>query len=213
MATKHIISRIKEFSSEQRLVFWGAVLMAVSVVLPWYSDLDAFRTGDMFLGITGPLYMVGLLMLGIGVVSMVTTLHRNTRDKIERIFSAIGNFYIMAAGFSAFLLLLVNSVFFHPKFGVNIAIKESRFGMLVALAGVIALGYGGYLMRKRHRAYTHVDIESNYEPLIKMPEQRPESSSRSHAPLHQRDTMDARDLREKTIEDVTTEEERQNTLL
>ncbi len=170
MATRHIVQRVQSLASEQKFAFWGSALMALSVFLPWYSDLDAFKTGDMFLGITGPLYLAGLLMFGIAGTCIATILNRGTREKIERIFSAIGNFYLMAAGFSGFLLLLANSVYFHPKFGVNIAIKEARIGMFLALLGVVGLAFGGYMIRKRHRSYAHVDIESNYEPLIKMPE-------------------------------------------
>ncbi len=192
MAAKSLTDRIKEFSTQQKLVFWGSVAVMVSVFFPWYSDLDAFKTGDTFLGITGPLYLAGVLLLGISTISALTMISRNMHEKIERIFSAIGNFYMMAAGFSAFLLLLANSVYFHPKFGVNIAIKESRMGMLIALAGVIGLGIGGYMMRKSHRAYSHLDIESNYEPLIKMPERREHSSLR---------------------DDVTNEDVEQNTLI
>lgn len=192
MAAKSLTEHIKEFSTEQKLVFWGSVVIAASVFFPWYSDLDAFKTGDTFLGITGPLYLAGALLLGVGSISALTMVSRNMREKMERIFSVIGNFYVMAAGFSAFLLLLANSVYFHPKFGVNIAIKESRLGMLIALAGVIGLGVGGYLMRKQHRAYSHLDIESNYEPLIKMPERREHSGLR---------------------DDVTKDEVEQNTLI
>lgn len=192
MATKSLRERIKEFTTEQKLVFWGSTLMVASVFFPWYSDLDAFKTGDTFLGITGPLYLAGVLLLGIGVIAASTMISRTMRDKMERIFSVIGNFYMMAAGFSAFLLLLANSVYFHPKFSMNIVIKESRLGMFIALAGVIALGMGGYMMRKQHRSYSHLDIESNYEPLIKMPERREHGSVRDN---------------------VTIEEEKQNTLI
>lgn len=226
--TKRILQHLQGFSSEQKFVFWGSVAMIVSVFLPWYSDLDAFKTGDMFLGITGPLYLAGLLILGVGVVSATTLLSRNMRDKMERIFSLIGNFYVMSAGFSGFLLLLVNSVYFHPKFGVNIAIKESRVGMFLAFGGVVLLAFGGYLMRKRQRAYHHVDIESNYEPLIKMPERGERrgsvrtgtSSGTEMGPgatpagvLENGAFGVLDDIRHKTLEDVTTEEERQRTLL
>lgn len=170
MATRNLIHRIKELSTEQKFAFWGSLLVAASVFFPWYSDLDAFKTGDTFLGITGPLYLAGILMFGIGATSLATTLHRNTREKIERIFSSIGNFYLISAGFSGFLLLLADSIYLHPNFGVNIAIKELRIGMLIGLAGVVALAFGGYLLRKRQHSHRHIDIDSNLEPLIKMPE-------------------------------------------
>ncbi len=172
MATRSFLDRIRELSSEQKFVFYGSAIMAMSALMPWYSDLDSFRTGDTFLGVTGPMYLVGLLFLALGGIACATLFSRTVRDKIDHIFSSLGNFYMISAGFSAFLLLLTNSVFFHPRFGVNVVIKETRFGMLFALSGVILLGVGAYIMRKRQHRHGHLDLESTYEPLIKMPQQR-----------------------------------------
>lgn len=190
MSKSRTIDRIKEFTGEQKFVFYGSVAMIVSVFMPWYSDLDAFRTGETFLGVTGPLYLAGLLILGLGAVSCAAIFSRSVREKMEHFFSTLGNFYVMAAGFSAFLLLLTNSVYFHPKFGVNISIKETRIGMIICLIGVVALAAGGYFMKKRQSRFHHLDIDSNYEPLVKMPEARDhrevERKHETHHDMHEK---------------------------
>lgn len=194
MPRRTLTEQVRELPSEQKAVFWGSVAMVVSVILPWYSDIDAFRTGDTYYGITGPLYLVGLLFFGLGGVMAASLLHYGVRDKIEQIFSKLSNFYLMAGGFCLFLLLLANSVYFHPKFGVNISIKESRFGMILALVGVVAVFVGGYVLRKRQVRYSQhseSSSEPKLEPLVTMPE-------REHGEVSTDDVRRAGDVRQDT---------------
>ncbi|MBI4231741.1 hypothetical protein HY605_00795, partial [Candidatus Peregrinibacteria bacterium] len=62
-------SRLKKLAISKKLILVGSGLMVVSAFLPWYSDLDRFKIGDTFLGITGPLYLVGFLVLLAGLAS------------------------------------------------------------------------------------------------------------------------------------------------
>lgn len=159
MPNKRFLQRIKDFPAEQKLIFWGSCGMFLSVFMPWYQDLDAFKTGVMFLGITGPLYLVGLLFLVMGAVSLLSLFYTSVRDRIERVISNIGDFYVMEGVFGAFLLLLSLSVFSHPSFGVNITLKEYRFGMIVGLVAVFVMYLGGNMLRKRHARMHDFDRE------------------------------------------------------
>ena len=58
-------------------------------------------------------------------------------------------FHLFVGIESLFLLLMVNSIFFHPKFGVNITLKESRFGMTLAIIGSAVLVVGAYFQNKK----------------------------------------------------------------
>jgi len=62
-------SRLKRLPFKEKLVLIGGFLVVIGSFLPWYKDLDKFRTGDTFLGITGPLYLAGLIVLVSGLVS------------------------------------------------------------------------------------------------------------------------------------------------
>ncbi len=222
MARRNIIDRIKDLPSDQKTVFWGASAMALSVILPWYSDIDAFKTGDTYFGITGPLYMIGILFLGLSGIAIATLFHYTVREKIEMIFSKLATYYMIAGGFCAFLLLLANSVYFHPRFGVNITIKSAGIGMWVALIGVGMMMYGGYTLRKRRERFS--DMESHLEPLIRMPEKDYTPVVREHQEV--RGYQEVRESRQvpdnadpvdrmKTIEDISAEQivRRQDTLL
>jgi len=222
MSRKNIINRIKELPSDQKTIFWGAAAMAVSVILPWYSDIDAFKTGDTYFGITGPLYMIGILFFGLSGVAIATLFNYTVREKIEMIFSKLATYYMIAGGFCAFLLLLANSVYFHPRFGVNIAIKSAGIGMWVALIGVGMMMYGGYTLRKRRERFT--DMESRLEPLIKMPEKDYTPVAREHQEVRGyqeiRESRQVTDVgapvdRTRTIEEISAEQivRRQDTLL
>lgn len=189
--------------------------MAVSVVLPWYSDIDAFKTGDTYFGITGPLYLIGVLFFGLSGTAIMTLFNYTVREKVEMVFSKLATFYMMTGGFCVFLLLLANSVYFHPRFGVNIAIKEARIGMWVALAGVGMLLYGGYNLRKRRARLS--DMESHLEPLIRMPEDTISEGYMSEKRQHREVEPPAeREIdRTRTIGEVSAEQavRRQDTLL
>ncbi len=142
---------------------------------------------------------------------------------------------MIAGGFCAFLLLLANSVYFHPRFGVNIAIKSAGIGMWIALIGVGMMIYGGYTLRKRRERFS--DMESRLEPLIKMPEKDYTPVAREHQEVRgyqevresRREVAEVADFgtpprdysaelpvdRMKTIEDISAEQivRRQDTLL
>lgn len=202
MPTKRFLQRIKDFPAEQKLIFWGSCGMFLSVFMPWYQDLDAFKTGVMFLGITGPLYLVGLLFLVMGAVSLLSLFYTSVRDRIERVISNIGDFYVMEGAFGAFLLLLALSVFSHPSFGVNITLKEYRFGMIVALVSVFALYLGGNMLRKR-RARAH-DFEHSVDDFIGTDREHADIENPNRDSAYVPDRELAPDDMDKTIEEVST---------
>ncbi len=63
----------------------------------------------------------------------------------------------------------MNSVYFHAKFGVNITIKESDFGMFFAFIASSLLTIGGYLA-SRDRTVALKEFEQvAAEPVLTMP--------------------------------------------
>lgn len=178
------LARLKEtflrLPKHMKLIGVGSFVLGISTFLPWYEDLDAYKIGDQFLGVTGPTSFVGIVILLLSVFSLwlfsYHLIERRTpklpvREPIVHMFTAIE---------SLFLLLLVISIFFHPKFGVNIIDKTPRFGMPFAFAGAFVLLFGAYFHNKA--ALEKERGEGRLEPLIKL------ESEKSTAPsaLHER---------------------------
>jgi hypothetical protein len=171
-------ARIKEtffrLPKHTKFIGIGALILAIATLLPWYADLDSYKIGDEFLGITGPASFVGIVILLLSGLSLWIFSYRLFERHVPRLPVREAILHLFVAVESLFLLLLVNSIFFHPKFGVNITLKESRFGMTFAIIGAMVLFIGGYLQNKEEIAKE--GEEGKLEPLIKM-EERP------HAPV------------------------------
>lgn len=180
MPQKRFLQYIRDLSFEEKLVMWGSVLCFISAFLPWYRDIDRFGTGFQFLGITGPLYLVGLFFAALGLTIFGTLFIKRVRQKILDFGFQMTNFYLLSAGFLLFLLILTNSVYFHENFGVNITSKEFRFGMLIGFIGVGLLFVGTFLQRRSRGLSLNIeDILSDnvgQKPLVELP-------GRPHQPL------------------------------
>lgn len=187
-------ARLKEtfFRLPRHVKFIGAgsLALAISTVLPWYADLDSYRIGDQFLGVTGPAAFVGIVVLVLAGFSFWIFSYHLLERRVPRLPVREGILHLFTAIESLFLLVLVNSIYFHPKFGVNITLKESSFGMTIAFASAVVLLIGAYTKNKEEISKT--DEIGKLEPLIKLEPssvsvapKAAESSSyqRIHAPL------------------------------
>ncbi len=114
----------------------GSGLTSLSVFLPWYSDIDRFNVGDTFLGITGPLYLTGFIVLISAITSFAIIMKQVMGHGETRLPMQEGTFHMFGSIISIAMLILTNSVYFHPKFGISIAEKTIGFGMMIAFFGV-----------------------------------------------------------------------------
>ena len=149
MPAKRINQIIMDLPFERKLLGAGALLMAVSTFLPWYRDLDSFKTGDTFIGLSGPLYLVGITILAMSIIDILLVFMEATEKKIPVTSVKPSTFYLASGLVAFYLLLIVNSVYFHNKFGVNITLKESQFGMFMAFISASLITIGGYLSTDR----------------------------------------------------------------
>lgn len=151
----------------------GSVVVAIGVLLPWYADLDAFGAGDRFLGVTGPLFLVGLMVMASAIFAGVWVLFPVLGKRLPHLPVKEGALYTFLGVQDLLLLLVANSVFFHPKFGVNIILKKTQFGMVMTGLGVLIMVWSGYQLYKKSamaRSIGMGDVAMEEpEPLVKMP--------------------------------------------
>lgn len=163
MNMRNFQSNFSRLDRGQKIVGIGSLFLVASVFLPWYEDLDAYNIGDRFLGITGPTSLIGLLILVLSGVILLTFVLRLTNRRALRLPLKEHVFNIFVGAQSFFLLMIVNSIFFHSKFGVNITLKESKFGMILAFVGCLFITFGGYLQMREQKS---LGTEGRLEPLI-----------------------------------------------
>ncbi len=166
----------------------GSVTVAVGALLPWYADIDAFGAGDLYLGVTGPLFLVGLMVLASAVLTGVWVLFPALGKRLPSLPVKEGALYTFLGIQDLLLLLVANSVFFHPKFGVNITLKKTQFGMVLAGIGVLIMVWSGYQLYKKSAMIrgmgTMGETMEKPEPLVRMPMPAREPSMPQHQGHH-----------------------------
>jgi hypothetical protein len=170
MPAKRINQLLKDLSFEKKLLGAGSLLLALSVFFPWYQDLDSFKTGDIFLGITGPLYLVGFSLFALAVINIALIVSDELGKKIPFFTLRPSSFFLASGLITFYLLMVINSIYFHNKFGVNITVKESQFGMFLAFIAASLMTIGGYLTGREKKTILKEFQERAQEPLIKIPD-------------------------------------------
>lgn len=170
MPNKRIKQLILDLPFEQKIIGAGAFLMFISLFMPWYQDIDMFKTGDMFLGVTGPLYFAGytILLITILDIALLVTGAMDIKLPVNVRSSTI---YLASGIIFFYLLFFANSVYFHQKFGLNLLNKESPFGMFFAFISASLVTIGGYISTRDKQALLKEFQEQTREPMIKLNEQ------------------------------------------
>jgi hypothetical protein len=170
MPTKRIDQLFKELPFDRKLVSVGAILLIISVFLPWYSDLDSFKAGYTFLGISGPLYLSGYSVLFLAGCSLAFVFFDVFKKKPAHLKMKSSSVYIACGMFALYLLVLVNSIYFHSRFGFNITLKQPQFGMYAAFLGTAFMIIGGFLSAKNKATLLQEFQDAVKEPNVMMPQ-------------------------------------------
>jgi hypothetical protein len=148
MPKDNIIDKFGRLPLGMKLVSIGSFVTFISVFLPWYADLDTFNTGDKFIGLGGPLYLLGFLIMALAGTALILSAFRLLGKKLPQLPLEEAHLHIFVGAMSMFLLIITSSIYFHSKFGVNITMKEMRFGMIMAFAGAALVLLGGLSLNK-----------------------------------------------------------------
>lgn len=165
--------RLKKLPITQKLILVGSFLAIIGVFLPWYRDIDRFNIGDSFLGITGPLYLAGFLVLVAFAVSFGVVMFKLLGKTLPKLPMKEKYLHILSGALSIFLLILAASVYFHPKFGINLTDKSVGIGMIFGFIGSSLVLLASILNGKVKEV--DFDMEGHLEPLIEMTEREPSS--------------------------------------
>jgi hypothetical protein len=159
-------SRLRKLPITKKLILFGSFLALISVFMPWYKDIDKFNTGDMFLGITGPLYLAGIIVLLSSGISFGVISLRLFEKPLPKLPLKEDHLHIFTGSLSTFMLIMAISVYFHNKFGISLVDKTMGIGMMFGFVGAGLSILGAVLSNKK----AEIDFETDGElkPLINL---------------------------------------------
>lgn len=194
------------FARKTILISSGA--LAISPLLPWYDNRNSFGIGESYLGIQGPLFLIGFLIMGFGIINFSNLFFPLLGKNFFQLRRKTGATSFMLGAQGLLLLVLANSVFFHPAFGEAVN-KKSGAGMFVAFMSLGIMLISGYLARRK-------DSEEEPEPIEmvnEIPEPMPspvQSYERPHVSPQPASSVDPLTLDPKTRYKMMQAQMRQN---
>lgn len=154
----------------RKAILLSSGLLMVSAFLPWYDHRNAAGIGDTFLGIQGPLFLVGVLVAVFGAITFFNLFLPLMGKNFFKLRRKSGVVSMLLGAQAMFLLLIANSVFYHPEFGSSVAQKSTRFGMVVAFASLFVMVMAGWQANRKEK---NGDFEDLDEMVIHEPEEAP----------------------------------------
>lgn len=139
--------KLQNLPTHTKLIGIGSFITVISCFLPWYED-QVRTSSEIFLGITGPLYLIGfIILLTSGFLFTLFILDIFFDKKIKFPFEE-NHLKFFLGGEAILLIIIALSVFHHPKFGFDIVVKETRFGLFTTFLGLVLYLGGVYLESK-----------------------------------------------------------------
>ena len=170
----------------KKAVMASSAATVVSTLMPWYDMRNSVGIGDTYLGVQGPLFIVGMLVLGFGAVSFLNLFLPLAGKSFFNLKRKGGATSMILGAQSLLLLLVANTTFYHPDFGLALSNKTTRFGMMMAFLSAGLMVISGYFARKyeaTHGEETEFFVEEEVPSApvsapnsYAMPERRVQSS-------------------------------------
>jgi hypothetical protein len=154
--------KFKRLPLHLRLVFIGLLTGILGAFLPWYSDLDSFKNGISFLGITGPTAIVGftiILLNTYAIAALLKHIKKNNRNLLAEKKHSIENWIGI---FNIYLLIVVAFFYTSSYFGEEISRKSMGIGYYISLTGGIISFLGMILFKEKKKVMNvneSVDID------------------------------------------------------
>jgi len=150
-----ISSKLKALPKRHKGLLLGLSISIISLVLPWYSDVDSYESGITYLALNGPASLIGisaLLLNGFALFVLLYSVFKK-RDIIERkyIENWTGPVFL-------YLCLVLLSIYFHPDFGLNVTKKTLGFGAFIGVIGGVITTYSAFVFKKDMLKHNNPEI-------------------------------------------------------
>lgn len=190
-ATQRVKQGFLRLPTAKKALLLSSFTLMLSVVLPWYDNQNTFGSGETYLGIQGPLYMVGFLVLGLGMINFLNMFLPLFGKNFSTLKRNSGMLSMILGAQSALLLLVGNTVFLHAEFGTNANHKATGFGMTLAFFSVGTLLIAGWWAKRKEisgeydrKAQEMEEAQAAAEAIRAVTPPMPDPVPVSHTPLY-----------------------------
>lgn len=167
-----ISRRIKQgflrLPTSRKAVLLSSALLSVSVIMPWYDQRNAAGVGESYLGFQGPLFLIGLLVAAAGIISFSNLFLPLMGRNYFKMRKKSGQLSLVLGLQSLFMVLIANSVFYHPAFGIGASQKATRFGMVIAFASLFVMISAAWQVHRREKNgdFEQMDNQVHEDPVV-----------------------------------------------
>ena len=123
---KDIKKAISELTISYKIIGFGAFIGFISVFMPWYSDFNSFNSGTSYRGITGPLYLLGVILFLISIMNLGIVSSKIVHYKLPNLKIKIENLFI-GGGFLSILMVIIAFSIYSLLISFSIGAKNNLF--------------------------------------------------------------------------------------
>ena len=157
----------------KQVVLLASAGLMISPLMPWYDERNSFGVGDSYLGLQGPFFLIGFMVMGLGAISFFNMFLPLLGKHFFNLKKRGGILSVILGLQSVLLMVVANSVFFHPDFGVNLSTKSTRFGMTFAFITAGFMMVAGWFSRAKEEEVNEiVSLEEDVQE-VEIQEDRP----------------------------------------
>lgn len=202
MNIKNLLSKINsKLNSNEKVALLGSIICIVSAFLPWYRDLDAWGKGEVYLGVTGPLSIIGISIFVLSGMLAMQLIGRTFNNDIQ-ILNKIEGLRAKVGLQNLFLLIIATSIYIDANFGVNLTLKETSIGLFMSFIGSALIAISGFASLGDSAPLTINDVFDEVEAGIE----------RAHTGLAEKTQAEIEYERLARSEDALYKEEEDETL-
>lgn len=164
-----IKKEFRQLPLHSKLIVLGSLTTVFGTLIPWYEDQDPYGGKEIFYGMSGPLYLIGIFIFLMALLTLGTFWAEMRYKKTINLPIRNNQLWLVCGAQSLLLIVTALSIYYHPKFGLDIFIKQTRFGLFISFLGIILYSIGAYQDIKTSIAETRT-LEEKAKESIKTAE-------------------------------------------
>ena len=141
---KQILARWQKLPSAHKFFLVFLLISVLSPLLPWFGDRNQFTSGNILLGVSGPIAFIGLNILVFSAFVLLHEFYFLIRNQLILGEETALKFYRFLGPVNLYLVIIAASVYFHPSIGTNLLAKSFYIGFYSAVISSLGLfaGFG-----------------------------------------------------------------------
>lgn len=149
--------QINKLCARDKTILFGVIISSIALIFPWYSDVDSFNTGVKYTALNGPAALVGFTMLIINIVTIACILYYSKFKAEPNIPLKRKSLEKWGGIMYLYFALVINTIYFHSGFGVNISDKILGVGFYIGTVSSLIVAFTGFMNFVSERKNPHAE--------------------------------------------------------